>query len=68
METKAFYTSKTVWVNVIAIILSVIAVTDPTLFNLDPKFVLWVTGVLNIALRFLGGAPLSADGAPKSGG
>lgn len=67
MENKSFLLSKTFWLNAITFALAIIGMTDPKLFNIDPKQILWISSVLNILLRFLttGGISLTGGSTTK---
>lgn len=68
---KPIWQSKTFWLNVLTIILAIISLIDPVLFNIDPKWLLLITGILNILIRFLTEGPVSLlgnQGAAKPNG
>lgn len=52
-DTKSIFASKTLWLNLITIVVSVISITDPGVIGVKAETLLWVNGVLNILLRFL---------------
>jgi hypothetical protein len=60
--TKPIWQSKTFWLNVLVIAAAILAITDPTLIPIDPKWLVWMTGVLNILVRFLTNEPVSLTG------
>jgi hypothetical protein len=59
---KPIWQSKTFWLNVLMIGAAILAITDPTLIPIDPKWLVWMTGVLNILVRFLTNEPVSLTG------
>ena len=59
-ETKPWYQSKTIWVNVLMFILT-LAQSDLFLsFNLDPKIIAAVIGGVNFVLRLITTTPVTA--------
>lgn len=60
---KPFWQSKTFWLNVVTIVLAILTITEPGLIGIDPKMLLWITGVLNIVVRFLTDQPIAWTGA-----
>lgn len=67
MESKPIYQSKTFWLNAITLGLAIIAITDPALLGIKPETMLWLSSVLNIALRFIttGAVTLSGSSTGK---
>jgi hypothetical protein len=67
VDTKAWYLSKTVWVN--AITLLTLALALPEVVAIVPpeavKYVAAVNAAANLWLRWGTATPLSSDGAPK---
>lgn len=65
MDAKPWYTSKTIWYNVLTIALAVIGflmVTQSTSglpFDLDPKWLVIASGIINIILRSVTNAPVT---------
>lgn len=53
MDSKSILSSKTFWVNVITILIAIITITDPTLLGISAEQLLWISGMLNIVLRFI---------------
>jgi uncharacterized membrane protein len=52
-DTKAWYWSKTLWINVLMFLLT-LAQSDLLIgMNLDPKIIASIVAVVNIVLRFL---------------
>jgi len=45
--------SKTVIANILVLITSVLTVVDPALLGIDARYLLMISGALNIALRFV---------------
>ena len=45
--------SKTVIANILVLITSVLTVVDPALLGMDARYLLMISGALNIALRFV---------------
>lgn len=69
MDAKPWYTSKTVWANVIVVVVAILAYLGAQPNLLPAEFAPWVlagVGVLNIVLRFLTGAPLAGKKAPST--
>lgn len=68
MQHKPWYTSLTIWANII--IIAVAVLTAPEVLNLFPAWaepaILAVTAILNIALRFITGEPISQVGARRA--
>lgn len=63
METKKWYQSKTLWVNIISLALELTQAF--TGLNWIPAGTLTIiTNFLNIALRFVTSKPLTVDGEP----
>ncbi|MEZ4728851.1 MAG: hypothetical protein R3E79_17095 [Caldilineaceae bacterium] len=60
---KPIWQSKTLWLNMLSIALAVLAITEPGMLGLDPKMLLWITGILNILLRFVTNGPVSLTGS-----
>ena len=57
--SKSIFASKTFWVNAITIVLAIIAITDPQAIHMNSAYLLWISGVLNIFLRFLTNQPVA---------
>lgn len=57
METKQWYASKTLWFNVITIILGVVQVITKT-YPIETEALALIMGVGNMLLRILDGQPL----------
>jgi hypothetical protein len=61
METhKPWYTSKTLWLNVITLLVAILSLV-PQSFELEEpilKVVLFLNAVLNIVMRFVSGQPI----------
>ncbi len=62
-SAKPIWQSKTFWLNVFAIALAISSILDPTLFGIDPKVLVLITGILNILVRFLTNGPVSLLGS-----
>ena len=65
--TKAWYQSKTLWLNTVALLLAVgdYLLGTGLLTAQSAAVVVSVVGVLNVALRTLGGAPLVSSAKPE---
>ena len=51
---KAFYKSKTFWINVCSILLSLIGlIMENNIFGISNAVLLFASGVINIALRYI---------------
>ncbi len=65
MEAKAWYTSKVIWFNVVTLLLAItgfLMVTQSTgglPFEVDPRWLIIISGIGNIVLRFVTTAPIS---------
>lgn len=59
---KPSWQSKTIWLNVFTIALAVLMIMDPALFGIDPKWLAFIAGVLNIGVRFLTDGRISLMG------
>lgn len=63
-EPKSWYTSKTIWFNALTVALAIIGflmVTQSTSglpLDLDPKWLVIASGIINIILRFMTNQPL----------
>lgn len=59
--TKSIFLSKTFWANAIAATSAIVGLVDPTLLGLDPRWMLLISGIVNIALRLIttGGVSLT---------
>ena len=62
MESKSIFVSKTFWINLIAVLLGVISITNPEMIGVKAETLLWVSGVLNIFLRAITVGPVSLLG------
>jgi hypothetical protein len=66
-DPKPFWQSRTVWFNALTIALAIIGflmVTQSTSglpLDLDPKWLVIASGIINILLRFLTNAPLAGS-------
>lgn len=60
--SKPIWQSKTFWLNVITISLAILSITEPAFIHVDAKTLMWITGILNILLRFLTHEPVSLTG------
>lgn len=60
--SKSIFESKTFWLNVISIALAIITITDPALIGVKPETLLWLSGILNIGLRFISSGSVSLTG------
>lgn len=60
--TKSIAASRTFWINAITITLAVLALTSYDVLGVNPAHIAWVSGVLNIFLRFLTNQPVSLTG------
>lgn len=64
-EPKVWYTSKTIWFNALTVALAIIGflmVTQSTSglpFDLDPKWLVIASGIINIVLRVITSQPLT---------
>jgi len=58
MDSKKWYTSKTLWFNAVTILLGFIAVINQT-FPFDAEFLALLNGFGNVILRFLTTKPLA---------
>lgn len=65
VKTKSIVESKTFWVNVITFILAIIGLTDPSMLGIDAGMLLWISSILNIALRFITTGAVSLTGTQK---
>lgn len=65
VKTKSIVESKTFWVNVITFILAIIGLTDPSMLGIEAGTLLWISSILNIALRFITTGAVSLPGTPK---
>lgn len=63
VETKSIAASRTFWINAITITLAVLALTSYDVLGVNPAHIAWVSGVLNIFLRFLTNQPVSLAGS-----
>ncbi len=63
MESKPIYQSKTFWLNALTFALAIITITDPALLGIKPEIVLWISSVLNIALRFITSGAVTLSGS-----
>ena len=66
MDSKPIYQSKTFWLNAITFVLAIITITDPAILGIKPEIVLWLTSVLNIALRFATTGAVTLSGSSTS--
>ena len=64
METKSLFQSKTFWVNLASGLSAVIALIDPSLLGVDPRWLLLASGAVNIFLRTITSGAVSLS-APK---
>jgi hypothetical protein len=55
--TKKWYTSKTLWVNIIALVSMIITAATGT--TIDPEVAVGVLAIINVGLRFVTKVPLS---------
>ena len=55
---KQWYTSKTLWFNVVTIFLGTLAV-DNTSFPIEPQWFGFINGIGNLILRMVSGEPIS---------
>ena len=61
MQRKQWWKSKTVWINVLTVLGSVVVLAS-TSFDVSKQVLEWLlfsSGVVNILLRFLSGEPLN---------
>ena len=66
METKSVFSSKTLWANVIVMLVTAITAIQGDLANyVDPEVVVFLLGVLNVFLRFITTQPVTLTGTPK---
>lgn len=65
VKAKSIVESKTFWVNVITFILAIIGLTDPSMLGIEAGTLLWISSILNIALRFITTGAVSLPGTPK---
>lgn len=67
MEAKPFWQSKTIWVNVVALLVAII-----TSLNINPswwpQFSIVALGIANVILRFLTGEPIDLSLIKKDSG
>lgn len=67
METKSFWKSKTVWLNILAVIVEILVFTETS--PVVPKdwlpVIALIHGVANIVLRFISNQPLGWKSGPS---
>lgn len=63
-QSKTVFASKTFWVNVLTIGISAISITKPEMIGIQAETLLWMSGVINIILRFLSNGSVSLTGSP----
>ncbi|MCA9749372.1 MAG: hypothetical protein KC414_09715 [Romboutsia sp.] len=62
METRSILESKTFWINVLTIVIAILAITEPGMLGIDPKQLLWISGVANIILRAITSTAVTVPG------
>ena len=71
MPPKPFYQSKTLWINVISLLLVVLAELAREQYGLSESWlglVALLTPVLNVVLRFVTSQPIALGRPPQQGG
>lgn len=63
--TKSIFTSKTVWANLAFLALAAIAQADPSAVGLSAEQWLIVSGVVNLALRYVTKQGVTVPGVKK---
>lgn len=61
---KSILSSKTFWLNVIGIGIAIISITNPKTIGVEADQLLWISGILNIILRFVSSGEVSLTGSP----
>lgn len=65
-ETKSIFESKTLWANVIVMVITALTAIQGDLSEyVNPESVVFVLGVLNVFLRFITTQPVTLTGNPK---
>ena len=63
MQSKTIFVSKTFWVNILTVALAIISMTQPDMLGVKPEQLLWISGVINIVLRFISSGAVSLTGS-----